>query len=254
MDDDRPLARRLLAAARGSGEELSALVFDTSDEVLRALVANPELAEDDLLRLLERKDLSAELMRQVANDAKRTASYKVKLALLRHPRSPASVTLKFVPQVFVFDLVSVTLIPHVPREVKAAAESVILQKLKEMPLGVRITLARRTRSEGVLARLLTDPDRAVVEAAVTNTRLTEGVVVKAVRNPAAPVHTVDIISKADRWSVRHDVRFALLRSRHLPLSRALAFLPSMSREDLRLLTSDASVPAQLRAYLAKRGK
>jgi hypothetical protein len=250
--DDRPLPRRLLAATRGTAEELGALVFDGSEEVLRALVANPALEEADLLLLLERKDLSTELLRQVAADVARTRSYKVKLALLRNPRTPASASLKFVPHVYPFDLVSITLLPHVPREVKAAAEASLLQRLKEMPLGVRVTLARRTSSEGVLARLLADPDRQVVEAVMPNARLTEGIVVRAIRHPSAPAHTIDVVSRSSRWSVRHDVRFALLRSRHLPLARALAFLGTMNREDVSMLIADPAVPAQLRAYLARR--
>ena len=252
-DDARDdLARRLLVAARGAtGEELAPLVHDTTDEVLRALVANPALGEDDLLVLLARSDLGAELLRQVAADVRRTKSYRVRLALLRHPRTPASASLRFVQQLHLFDLVAVSVIPHVPREVKAAAEAAILQQLKQVPLGVRVTLARRTGSEAVLARLLVDPESSVVEAALTNGRITEASVVRAVRDHAAPAHTISLVARSGRWSVRHDVRFALLRNRFLPLARALQFLPSMSPAEQRDLSRDPAVPAQLRSYIGK---
>jgi hypothetical protein len=251
-DEERgDLGRRLLAAARGSGEELQPLVHDGSDEVLRALVANPALAEDDLLVLLRRPDLGPELLRQIAGDATRIASYRVRLALVRHPRTPASATLKFVPQLHLFDLVAVSLIPHLPREVKAAAEGSILGQLKQLPLGVRITLARRTVSDTVLARLLADHEARVAEAARTNARLTEGIVVRTVRSAAAPPHAIELISRDPRWSVRRDVRFALIRNRHTPLARALHFLETMTQQDVRELSRDAGVPARLRAYLAR---
>ncbi len=191
------LARRLVIAARESGEELRPLVHDGAEEVLRALVANPGLEEDDLILLLRRQDLSPEVLRQVAGDPRRTKSYKVRLALVLHPRTPPSASLKFVSQLHVFDLVSVSLVPHLAREVKASAEGAILQRLKELPLGVRITLARRTTSESVVGRLLVDREARVVEAALTNSRLTEGVVVRAVRDPSVPP-TASISSLATR--------------------------------------------------------
>jgi hypothetical protein len=245
------LARRLLAAARGSGEELAQLVHDPADEVLRALVANPALDEEDLLVLLARHDLGAELLRQVAADARRTKSYRVRLALLRHPRTPASMSLRFVAQLHLFDLVAVSLVPHVPREVKAATEAAVLQQLKQMPLGVRVTLARRTGSEAVLARLLVDREARVVDAALSSSRITEASVVRAIRDHGAPPHTVEMISRNGRWSVRRDVRYALLRNRHTPLARALQFLPGLAQHELRDLARDAAVPPQLRAYLGK---
>lgn len=245
------LGRRLLIAARGEGDALKPLVHDTAEEVLRALVANPALDEEDLLVLLARKDLGADLLRQVATDPSRSNSYRVRLALVRHPRAPASATLKFVPQLHLFDLVSLSLIPYIPREVRAAAESTILQQLKQMPLGVRITLGRRTGSEAVLARLLVDREPQVVDAALGNGRLTEASIVRAVRDHSVPPHTIEKISRSSRWSVRHDVRYALVRNRYTPLARALQFLQTMPQGEVRELSRDPAVPAQLRTYLSR---
>lgn len=247
--DDFP--QRLLAAATGAGEDLKALVHDRSEDVLRALAANLALEEDDLLLLLSRHDLPVDLLRQVSNDARRVASYRVRLALLRNPKTPASASLKFIAQLHLFDLVAVSLIPHVPREVKAAVDGIILSKLKEIPLGARLTLARRTGSSAVLAQLLVDSQRSIVEAAVQNSRLTEEPVLRAVRDSRAPVHTVDIVSRHPRWSPRHEIRFALLRNKHTPLARALVFLDTMTKVERQALARDPSVSPQLRSYLKK---
>jgi hypothetical protein len=240
-----------LAATTGSGESVKGLVHDRSEEVLRALVANPGLEEGDLLTLLARHDLPVDLLRQVASDARRAASYRVRLALLRNPKTPASVSLKFVAQLHLFDLVALSLVPHVPREIKAAAEAIVLAKLKEIPLGARLTLARRTASAAVLAQLLLDSHRSVVEAASHNGRLTEEPVLRALRHTAVPAHTVEVISSHPKWAPRHEVRFALLRNRHTPLGRALAFLDTMTAGDRRALARDPGVPARLRQYIAR---
>jgi hypothetical protein len=121
-DEDRSeareaLGRRLLTAARGTGDDLAPLVHDASEEVLRALVANPALDEADLLVLLERRDLPADLLRAVAASAALTRSYRVRLALVRHPQTPASARLRLVQQIHLVDLVALSLVPHVPRGV-----------------------------------------------------------------------------------------------------------------------------------------
>jgi len=232
-------------------DDLKMLVHSASEEVLNDVIANPELDEEDLLVLLARRDLSGELLRKVARDPAKTRSYRVRLALLRHPRTPASATLSFVGQLHLFDLVAVSLLPHVPREIRAACEGSILQQLKQIPLGSKVTLARRTGSSVVLGRLLVDREPQVVEAVLTNPRLTEGLVVVALRDGGVPPHTVHLVSGNSRWSVRHDVRYALIRNRHTPLARALQFLNTMSREDIRTLARDPAVPTALRGYLAK---
>lgn len=248
-------ARRMLAAARGSGEDLRDLVHDASEDVLRALAANPGLDEDDLLVLLRRRDLPVDLLRQVATDLKRSGSYRVRLALLRNPLTPASVTLRFVGQLHLFDLVAVSIIPAIPREVKTAAEGAVLAQLKQVPLGARVALARRTFSETILLRLLVDREARVVEAALGNPRVTEATVSRTLRDPMAPPHTVDQVARSARWNVRRDIRIAIVRNRHTPTGRALQMVSTMTRDELRLLSRDSAVPAQIRSYIvATMGK
>ena len=151
-------------------EDLKLLVHSASEEVLMDVIADPELDEDDLLVLLARRDLSGELLRRVARDPSKTKSYRVRLALLRHPRTPASAALAFVGQLHLFDMVAVSLLPHVPREIKAAAEGTILQQLKQIPLGAKVTLARRTGATVVIGRLLLDREMRVVEAVLRSSR------------------------------------------------------------------------------------
>ena len=207
--------------------------------------------EEQLLALLERRDLEIDFLREIAGNPAWTRSYRVRLALLRHPRTPASTSLKFVGQLHLFDLVAVALIPHVPREVRAAAEGAILAQLKQVPLGARVAIARRTGSEAILVRLLADRDLPVVEAALSNQRLTEASIARTVRDPSAPPHVVDLVSRHPKWSVRRDVRYALVRNRHTSTARALQFVAGMTREEVRALARDPAVPARLRTYLAR---
>ncbi|MBI1983836.1 MAG: hypothetical protein HYS61_06530, partial [Acidobacteria bacterium] len=116
---------------------------ETAKEVLVAFARNPNLQERDLLRLLERKDLPAEVLREVAAHRETARNYGVKLALARHPRTPRLVSLPILKFLYLFDLVRVSQTPAVPADVKLVAEETILKKVETIPRGERISLARR---------------------------------------------------------------------------------------------------------------
>jgi len=89
LDPQQRLRRRAeLAVAASSRAEIESLINDSGNEVLMALARNPHLQERDLLCLLERKDLSHEVVREVAHRPEVRRSYAVQLALVRHPQSP----------------------------------------------------------------------------------------------------------------------------------------------------------------------
>ncbi|MGB5037690.1 MAG: hypothetical protein WBQ66_13850, partial [Blastocatellia bacterium] len=77
----------------------------------------------------------------------------------------------------------------------------------------------------------------------------------ALRDPMAPPHTVDQVARSSRWSVRRDIRIAIVRNRHTPTGRALQLVSTMTRDELRMLSRDSAVPAQIRSYIvATMGK
>src|SRR5450631_3356589 len=69
---------RALAAA---GEELATLLHHAEPETLLALLDNPSLEEAQLCMLLERKNLPAEILEEVARRKPLLKNYRVKKAL-----------------------------------------------------------------------------------------------------------------------------------------------------------------------------
>jgi len=68
--------------------------------VLLGLARNPNLGERDLLRLLERKDLPGEVVREIAAHREATRSYAAKLALVRHPHAARLVSLPILKSLY----------------------------------------------------------------------------------------------------------------------------------------------------------
>jgi hypothetical protein len=245
----RDLHMRVLRARHASLAERKELLFDPVEEVIHGLLDNETLTEEELLLLVQRKDLAVTILQRLGNDSRVEVSYQVKRALLFNVKTPASVGLKFVGQLFTFDIMSLLLIPAIAREVKAAGEEMLCRKLPQLALGERLTLARRTNSDRLLSLLLDDSSREVVGAVLTNAFLREGLICAAIRKPTVKPHTVEQIAINAKWSCRQDVRYTLLRTKYLSLGTALNFLQTLNSNQLRELAGDPSVPAQLRSYI-----
>ncbi len=242
------LEERIERAARGTPSEISVLVHDIAPEVLEALLRNPFLSEDHLLTLLNRKDLPREILQSVADNEELIRSYRVKLAVVRNPKTPRLVSLRLLKYLYLFDLVTVTQQPTVSAEIKRRAEEQIINRLEQLALGQRITLARRC-SARVAAALLALGDAPVVSVALDNPFLTEAELIRLLhREDISPV-VVEQIASHPKWALRYDIRLALVRHPLTPLARVLAFLPELTPQDLRLIVSDWAMPADRRIYI-----
>jgi hypothetical protein len=222
---------------------------ESAKEVLVALARNPNLQERDLLRLLERKDLPAEVLREIAAHKECARNYAVKLALARHPRTPRLTSLPILKFLYLFDLLRVVQTPAVPADVKMAAEESILKKSEAIARGEKITLARRASGRVVLGLLLND-DLELIQACLDNPFLTEAQLIKALSLEALPTAAVKSIVRHPRWSTRYSVRLALLRHPATPSAQVAEFLPNMTLSDLQDICLDRRMPAEVRALIA----
>jgi hypothetical protein len=206
------------------------------------------LQERDLLCLLERKELSHEVVLELAQHKAVRRSYSVQLALVRHPKAPRRVSLPLMKFLYIFDLLRVAQTPAVPADVKMVAEETILKKLAALPRGQRTSLARRGTGR-LAARLLVNSDEELIRAALDNPYLTEGLLLKVLAREALPPAVVDHIAQHPRWSHHYYLRLALIRNPLTPLARVLAFLPDMAVTDLRDICLDHRMPRGVRKYI-----
>src|SRR5580700_606988 len=165
---DKNRDRALLA----SGDELAALLHHTDAEVLLALLDNPALEEIQLCMLLERKNLPGEILEEVARRKPLLKSYRVKRALAFHPRTPRLISLRLLRDLYLMDLVQATLSPGVSAELKRNAEEQLLARLPQMPLGQKITLARRGPPR-IAGALLAEGHIQIATIVLDNANVTE---------------------------------------------------------------------------------
>lgn len=231
-----------------TGEELKSLLYHPSPDVLYALLDNPALDAPLLGLLLSRNDLPAEIIANIATRKNFLQSYVVKRALVFHPKAPRLVGLRLLRDLYLMDLVQFSLSPSVSAELKRHAEEYIIARLPQLPLGQRITLARRGPAR-VAGALIATGHAQVLEIALNNPRLTEAQVLKVLWHDKLPQAVVLSVANHRKWSQHYNVRLALVRSSSTPLSIVLSYLPQLTVVDLRELAAPGIVPENLRKYL-----
>lgn len=246
---DVPVEDRVARARAAGREELRLLLYDRSADVLLALLENPALDEDSLLLLLERKDLPVQLLSAVASRRDWMRSYRVKLKVAGHPRTPRLTALPLIKHLYLFDLVNLTLLPSTPAEIRRVAEESIVARIAQIPLGQKLTLARRG-SARVSAALLAEGHPLVVPLALDNPMLTEAQLLKVLSRLDLPEIVPASIAVHRKWSCMYNVRMALVRHPLTPLARVLAFLPDLTLGDLQVLTGASSLSPNLREYIS----
>ncbi len=231
-----------------AGEELALLLHHHSPEVLLALLDNPALDETQLCLLLDRKDIPTEVLEEVARRKPLLKNYRVKRALAFHPRTPRLASLRLIRELYLMDIVQLTLLPGISVELKRNAEEQLVARLPQLPLGQKITLARRGTAR-VAGALLAEGHAQVLSVVLDNGSLTEAQVLKALSRERLPVGVVKAVAQHRKWSHTYNVRLALVRHPNSTLSTILAYLPELTVSDLRELAAPGIVSENLRKYL-----
>ena len=242
------LEKEATQARTASGEELAGLIYHPAPAVLLGLLDNPALDESKLTLLLARKDLPSEILEEIARRKTFLKSYGVKKGLLLHPRTPRLIGLRLLKELYLMDLVQFALSPAVSTELKRYAEEQIVARLPQMPLGQKITLARRGPSR-VAGALVAEGHPQVLPVALENPYLTEAQVLKALAREKVPVPVVQALANHRKWSQTYNVRLAMVRNASTPISIVLGFLPHLTVNDLRVLAEPGIVAENLRKYL-----
>jgi hypothetical protein len=233
-----------------SGEEFVRLIHETSPDQLLPALENPSLNEQLLCLLLQRKDLPSDFLQEVLVRRHFLKSYRVKKALAFHPHTPRTESFRLLRELYLMDLVQFAISPGVLPDMKIKAEEQVIAKLPQLPLGQKITLARKAPAR-ITGALLAEGNAPVVKAALANPNLTEAQVLRVLSRRKIPATVVQFIAQDAKWAHIYNVRIALIRQPATTLTTILAFLPEVTVSDLRELVAPGILPENLRHYLQR---
>jgi len=235
-----------------SASDLEHIIHSSAsdEDALRRAARDPSLNEELALALLARRDLPFSVPAELAQNQHILKARSVRSALVMHARTPRHVALPQLRHLFLFDLMQVALTPSVAADLKISAEELLASRVKSISTGERLTLARRA-SARVAAELLLDTEPRIIAAALDNQRLTEVLVIKALAHPQPSRELVHQVCAHAKWSTHRDVRTALLRNEHTPLSYAIVFTDGFAPAYLADILSKSALPENVRFYLER---
>jgi hypothetical protein len=238
------------AARSAPKDQISRLLHDSREEVLLGLLDNPQFDERSLCLLLLRKELSMSFIEQVATRELWLRNYAVRRSLAFHPHLPHTLGLRLVRELFVADLVQLTMAASAAPALKQFAEELVLARLPQLPPAQKMILARRG-SARLAGALLADGQPEAVPIVLESPFLNEGQVLRVLSRVNAPSRVVAAIAASKRWTQHYSVRLALVRNPQTPLATVLSFLPSISTVDLRILAESSSIPSNVRPHVRR---
>lgn len=238
------------AARAAPPEVFPELIGAANENLLRALIENPAFDESHACLLLERKDLSGLLLEEIRKRKDWRGSYRVRLGLAAHPRTPRLIAMRLLRELHLMDLVRISLLPASTMELRRLAEERVLAQVAQLPLGQKLMLARRG-SARVAAGLVADGPEQVSRIALDNPFLTEAQLLKALAKEAVSARILRAVARHGKWSTIINIRVALLRHPHLPAEAAPALAAGLPRRDLEDLITLSRLRENVRAILRR---
>lgn len=125
--DGRPLTlgERRALARRPSRAALDRVLLDPHPMVIRNVLGNPRLTEDDVLRLITRRPAFPGAIAEVARHPSWSQRARLRMAILQNPGTPAEISLPLVRLLVRPELLRLVRSPDVPTIVRAAAQEML---------------------------------------------------------------------------------------------------------------------------------
>ena len=220
-----------------SSEQLLAELLSVGQHAAgaRAFVTERGLSEADMLALL-RLAVPVAFLEALASTSPWSERPRVLGGICLNPKAPRALAQRLLPGLYWRDLAVAVASPRVDGGVRARAEALLKERLPELRLGEKITLARLATA-GVLRPLLQEPDPRILEAALQNPRLSESALSGMVQSGEASRPLLEAVAAAPRWRASYAVRLALVLQPRTPMGIALAQLTSLEGHDLRQIAA-----------------
>jgi hypothetical protein len=119
------LGEKMTAARTGPRAVVSILRDDPEPRVIAALLRNPHVIEEDVIRIVNDDLVDADTLAAVGQDYKWAQSYPVRLALVRNQRTPLPLALSLVSKLRRQDLEPLIRDPHTAELVRRAATRIL---------------------------------------------------------------------------------------------------------------------------------
>lgn len=205
------------------------------------LLDHNEADEAHILALLRKRELAAPVIEAVARHDRWNKRHTVRAAIVNHMKTPRTLSLRLLTLLFWREQLRVATNIRLPMPLRVAAESRLKERLPELELGEKISVAQAAPS-GLISALAEENHARVIQSLLRNPRLREQVVVTLAKRKTTSGEVLRVVAQSERWIVRPTVRTAVVAHRNTPVHVALTLLGRMPRRVLVSLVNAGELP------------
>ncbi len=122
-----PTGERLKLAMKGNRETRVILMRDSSLMIRRFVLMNPRLTEDEVLMLVRNRQTDREVLEIVWRNDEWMNNYQIKLGMVKHPKVPVQVSMKYIGSLMMRDLRQMAKSKNIPTAINSAAKRIVVR-------------------------------------------------------------------------------------------------------------------------------
>jgi hypothetical protein len=124
------VSERIKLALLGNKEARDILLKDSNKLISSTVLKNPRITEDEVVKVVNSRSISDDILRQVANNKEWLKKYPVKLGMVNNPKTPLAVAMRLINQLHEKDIQHIAKSKNVSSALSAAAKKMVMQKEK----------------------------------------------------------------------------------------------------------------------------
>lgn len=232
-----------------TSESFAGFLLEAPKEIIKDVLTNQKekLSENEVLAILRNKNIDLEIVKIILSHKPFLVSYEVKKALLLLPLTPYIEGLKLIPHMYWMDLMLISITMSVHPLIRRSAEKKLIERMPEMELGEKITLARRG-SYNIIMYLAKEKDPKIIEALLQNRFATEEIVTSIAGNRNCPAEILGIIYYNSKWKNRINIKKALILNPNFSPFLACHLLKTFNKTNLEEFASNPYLSENIRNY------
>ena len=211
-----PLGLRRHLARIAPREAFHIILADGNDEVLETFLENSEIAQAEVLILIDRARTQY-LLEHVSRTPKWYANHTIKRRLLTNPHTPFSVACRILDYLPLVELKRVVNNINLPREVRNKARESYRKSFQRLSDGETKTIFLST--EGRVLKdltILTEKDKRVLLHLIQQPRVPRHLILNLARSTLTPPEVIQMIARRQAWMLDTSIRRALLANSKTP--------------------------------------
>ena len=195
------------------------------------LLDHAEADEAHILALLRKRELATPVIEAVARHDRWNKRHVVRGAIVNHMKTPRTLALRMLSLLFWREQLRVATNSRLAMPLRVAAESRLKERLPELELGEKISIAR-SAPPGLISALAACNHARVVQSLLRNPRMREQEVLALVKRETTSGPVLRVVAQSERWVVRPPVRSGIVSHRNTPVHVALTLVSRMPRRTL----------------------